>query len=112
MSIGSIQLPKPISTKNVGNTAIAILTTQGMVHGLVVVNQTAAEAFLQIYDTAQASVVVGTAVSWWVPIPASGGVVIPLSPAGFQHFNAVSIAACTTPDGNTAALCDVTMFVK
>jgi len=107
-----VQVPKPISKKNVGSTAVAVKTTQCDVHGLVVVNQTAAEAFLQVYDLALGSVVVGTAVDYFIPIPASGGVVIPLTKVGFQHFNAVSIACCTAPDNNVAALCDVTMFIK
>lgn len=105
-------LPKPIS--NAGVTAkTTVKATQCMVHGLVVVNQTAAEAFLQVFDALLANVTLGVTVpDYFVPIPASGGVVIPLSNAGFQHFIGVVIGCTTGASNGVGAACDVTMFIK
>lgn len=108
-----VPIPKPISKAIVGATKVVVTASQCLVHGLVVVNQTAAEAFLQVFDKLTADVTVGTTVpDYFIPVPASGGVVIPLSKVGFAHLTGVVIACCTSPTNNTGANCDVVVFVK
>jgi hypothetical protein len=108
-----IPIPKPISKAAVAATKVTVTASQCLLHGLVVVNQTAAEAFLQIFDALAANVTVGTTVpDYVIPIPASGGVVIPLSSVGFEHLIGIVIAGCTSPTNNVGAACDVTLFVK
>lgn len=108
-----IPILKPVFNAAVAATKVVVNSRECLIHGLVVVNQTAAEAFLQVFDALTANVTVGTtAPDWVIPIPASGGVVIPLSSVGFQHLKGVIIAGCTSPTNNVGAALDVTLFVK
>jgi len=108
-----VSIPKPISKASVAATKVTVSASQCQLHGLVVVNQTAAEAFLQIFDKAAGDVTVGTTVpDYFVPIPASGGVVLPLALFGFQHLIGIVIACTTSPTNNVGAACDITLFVK
>lgn len=82
-------------------------------HGWTIVNQTGAEAFVQVFDKLLADVNLGTTVpDYVIPIPASSGAVEPFSPAGFEHTIGIVIACTTTPGGAAAAACDVLMYVR
>jgi len=106
-------IPKPLFSAGVAATKTAIKATPCQVHGWHIVNQTAAEAFVQVFDKAAADVTVGTTVADYViPLPASGGAVLPLNHVGLLHSIGLVIACTTTATGLTGAACDVLMFVR
>jgi len=98
----------PVSLGTVGATAVDVKARPFEVDAFIIVNQTAAEAFVQVFNNKHADAVVGTP-DWFIPLPASGGVAIAL-PKSVRHSIACSVACCTTPTGNTPANCDVTFF--
>ena len=106
-------IKKPLNAAAVAGTAVDIKTTPCQLQGWQIVNQTAAEAFVQVFDKKAANVVVGTtAPDYWIPLPASGGAVLPLNKVGIQHDVALSVACTTTPTGAGASAADVLMFVR
>ena len=116
---------KPFSAQV--TTAVAV-KVQGneqplTVDGWVILNTTAAIAYIQVFDATAANVNLGTTTADYViPLAANGSSAVMLgsgSPnvaavAGsgrISHANACTIAATTTRTGNTTAACDVLMFV-
>jgi|SRR6185369_2438884 len=106
-------IPKPIFKAAVAATKTPVKATPCQLHGWQIVNQTAAEAFVQVFDKADADISVGTTVpDYVIPLPASGGAVLPLNKVGFRHDIGLEIACTTTPTGSSGAACDVLMFVR
>jgi hypothetical protein len=106
-------ITKPIFKAAVAGVAVAVKATPCQLHGWQIVNQTGAEAFVQVFDALQASVTVGTTVpDYVIPLPASGGAVVPLGKVGLRHDVGLTIACTTSPSNNVGAACDVLMFVR
>ena len=105
-------LKKPFSA-SVGATATQVLGGHGQLYGYHIVNNTAALAYVQVFDLPAASVTVGTTVpDYVIPLPANGQAVMPMSRTGIDHANGLTVA-CTTARGNAvAATCDVVMWVS
>lgn len=92
----------PFRDPAVMNTAVAVKASAGALGSYHIQNPGSANAYLQLYDLAAGSVVVGTTTpvqTWWVPAGGAldGELVRPLSFAA-----AITIAATTTPTGGTA----------
>ena len=81
---------------------------------IVAANTTAAEAFIQVFWLAAASVTLGTTVADAViPVPGSGGVVISFMDQGWKTMGtAWCMAGTTTATGSTEALIDVSVWRK
>lgn len=83
------------------------------IHCIVVMNTTAAAAYLQMFNRSAASVTLGTtAPDHVIPVLASGGAVISFGegwrfPGGGVLNTALSIAGTTTRTGSTGAAIDV-----
>lgn len=105
---------KPIFSAAVGATKVAVKATPCQVHGWLIVNPQAVEVFLQVFDALAANVTVGTTVADYViPLPASGGAVLPLNHVGIRHDVGLTVACTTTPTGSGAVTgADVLMFVR
>jgi hypothetical protein len=86
------------------NTPVAVKASAGNVYGLDFVNPGSSAAYVQIFDVAAASVTLGTTVpklSKW--IPAFGGWEEKFAGETKISFGtAITVAATTTPTGNTA----------
>lgn len=83
-------------------TAVAVKASAGRNYGWYVYNPNSADAWLQVYDVAQAGVTVGTTtpnVSYW--IPGLGGVDLMKTPP-VEYDTAITCAATTTFGGSTA----------
>lgn len=101
---------QPISVGSVNATKQAISAKPYEIHGWQIVNQTGAEAFVQVFNKAVGDVTVGTTVpDWFLPLPASGGAAVGL-PKGIPMSVALTIACTTTKGGNADAACDVTFL--
>lgn len=106
-------ISKPIFSAGVAAVKTAIKATPCQVHGWQIVNQTAAEAFVQVFDKAAGDVNVGTtAPDYVIPLPASGGAVVPLGQVGLRHDIGFVIACTTSASNNVGAACDVLFFVR
>ena len=104
--------PLPISKPTVAATKTVISEQPCEVDGWQIVNQTAAEAFVQVFDKKSGDVTVGqTTPDWWLPLPISGGAAVGL-PKSIQHSSGLVIACTTTWNGSSGANCDVTFFVR
>lgn len=107
------EINKPIFKAAVVGAKTAVKATPCQVHGWQIVNQTAAEAFVQVFDKAVGDVTVGTTVpDYVIPLPASGGAVLPADTIGFRHDIGLVIACTTSPTNSTDAACDVLLFVR
>ncbi len=98
----------PYFNSAVTNTAVAVTAYPTRVFYVHCVNNTLTDVFLQVYDRAAADVVVGTTVptqSWIIPGGSGAsnrGAFEEALSWPLQFFTALSIAATTTPTGNTA----------
>jgi hypothetical protein len=85
-------------------TAVAIKASAGTLYSLVITNTHSATQYVQVWDTAAASVTVGTtAPKLTVAIPTAATLVVPLGAIGLTFGTAISIAATTTATGATGA---------
>lgn len=75
----------------------------------VLLNTTAAVAYLQIFNIAAGSVTLGTTVPWLsIGLPASAAMVLPLPEGGIlAKGSGLSVAGTTTRTGSTGAAIDV-----
>jgi hypothetical protein len=106
-------IPKPLFSGGVAAAKTAVKATPCQIHGWHIVNQNAAEAFIQVFDKAAGDVTVGTtAPDYVIPLPASGGAVLPLNKVGFRHDVGLVVACTTTATGAGAGAADVLMFVR
>jgi hypothetical protein len=85
-------------------TVVAVKTSGGQLSTLVCNNPNSAVIYVQVFDAANGSVILGaTAPKFAVPIPPNslnGG--FALGTVGAQFATAISLAATTTPTGSTA----------
>lgn len=85
------------------NSATAVKATGGQVAKVYCYNPNASVAYIQIYNVAAASVIVGTtppAQSYGIPPTNAAGFVLPLG--GDYYSSAISAAATTTATGGSA----------
>lgn len=106
-------LPLPFSA-SVNATKQQVKATAGLVYGWQILNNTAAIAYVQVFNLASASVTVGTTVpDYVIPLPGNSttgaGATINI-PIGITHSVGITIACTTTRGGNTGATCDVVML--
>lgn len=97
----------------VGSTVATVSQTPSIIGNIVLLNTTAAVAYLQIFWLAAGSVTLGTTVpNVVIPLPASGGIALDYGDQGWltRGTGAWSIAGTTTRTGNTQALIDVTIW--
>lgn len=109
------QIPKPIFSAAVAGTKTTIKATPCSLHGCIVLNGTAAIAYVQVFDAKAADVNVGTTVPDYVfPVPPNTAppLVLPVGKDAFRHDIGLVIACTTSPTNNTGAACDVLMFVR
>ncbi len=109
---GGVGLPFSASV----TTVQAVKTSAGNVYGWSVLNNTAAIAYVQVFNKGTGSITLGsTAPDWVIPVPANGttgagnNFMIPL---GVSHSTAISVACTTTRTGSTTAACDVLLFYE
>jgi hypothetical protein len=102
------------SNTDLGTTIVAVKASAGTLGGWFVYNPNAAVAYVQIFDVASGSVMLGTTrPNLSIGIPAGGAANLEIV-NGVKFSTAISIAAATTPSGasaNSTAL-PVTLFYK
>ena len=109
-TIGSvIKVPSATSTAltlnrqtALSNTAVAIKTSSGRLHGIHFYNSGTSDAFVQFYDVAQGSVTVGTTTPNWTWAVPAGGVIDSAFPDPFPAATAITMAATSTVTGGSA----------
>jgi hypothetical protein len=88
----------------VAGTVLVGSTVQTTIGLIEIANTTAAIAYVQFFWLAAASVTLGTTVpNFVIPVPASGGVVLPFDGSWLTGGTAWSYASTTTATGNSAA---------
>src|SRR5436309_16114849 len=91
---GLMYLSFPFSA-SVAATVTAIKNGPGQVFGWQIVNNSGAIAYAQVFNKKASDVTVGAAIpDYVVPLPASGGAVLPVSRRGINPSSGVSVA-CT-----------------
>jgi len=105
---------KHLKSLQVGSTVTDIDATNAHdIANAVLVNTTAAIAYLQVFWLAAASVTLGTtAPDVVIPLPASGGVSIPFEGEGWHTASKFSVAGTTGRTNNVQALVDVVLWEK
>lgn len=97
----------------VGSTVVQVSAVPSLIGNIVLLNTTAAKAYLQIFWLASGSVTLGTtAPAVVIPLPANGGIALNYGDMGWltRGTGPWSIAGTTTRTGNTEALIDVTVW--
>ena len=80
------------------------------IHTLIILNTTAATAYIQMFATSSTHVSLGNTVADKViPLPASSGIAVNVGDGWFLGGNGLSLGATTTRTGSTTAACDVFM---
>ena len=89
---------------------ILLKATQGILDGWAIINQTAAVAYVQVFDVAAlASVTIGTtAADAVIPLAANG--VYHISSVGMPFLNGIAVFSTTTATGGTGAAVAGTFF--
>ena len=83
----------------------------GVLHGVQVVNASAAAAFVQIFDALAANVVLGTTTpDKEIEVAAGATVYLPLPAGGVTFGNAISAAATTAEKGSIGSAAGVEVF--
>lgn len=84
------------------NAAVVVKGSAGTVGGYMIYNPAAAVTYVQVFNVAAASVVLGTTPpAYVIPVPAGAAVNMSIT-SGIGHATAISCAATTTPTGSTA----------
>ena len=100
-------MSRPVLVLAVSSTAILVKTGPCKVKAIQFHNDAATDAYLQMFDAAQAAdVTVGTTVPQWAPgahATAGGDDVVDLTGLELFFANGLVVASCTTPDGNTGS---------
>jgi len=90
----------PYFDSNADNSAQAMKAGAGKLYKLHVINSNAADAYVQLFDVASGSVVVGTTTpNYVVFVPAEGAVIEDFNPVGMAFSTAITYAATTTATG-------------
>lgn len=86
----------------------------GRIWGYQVMNNTAALAYLQVFDKAVADVTLGTTVpDWVIPLAANSLILVPpIAQPIARHQTAITVAGTTTRGGLTTAAIDVLLWVS
>jgi hypothetical protein len=92
-------------------TVVLVKAGQCKITGYHLLNNTAAVAFLQVFDAAAAAdVTLGTTVAVLsLGLPASGGAVSALGEMGYQFTKGIVVAGTTTATGSSTASISVNM---
>jgi len=91
-----------IATGSITNTATAVKASAGQVYGWYFYNPNASVAYVQFFNTAAASVTLGTTTPVYsLGIPATSGANV-MMPCGIAHSTAIAIGVTTTRAGSTA----------
>jgi hypothetical protein len=93
----------PVLANNLSTTVKAIKNTAGLLTMVQCYNANASQIYIQVFNLASGSVVLGTTVpALSIPIAptATGGYALPMP--GVYFSTAMSVAATTTATGNTA----------
>ena len=98
----------PTLKRNLG-TVVAVKAGAGNLAGLQIINtQATLAAYVQVFDAATGSVVLGTTVPVLeILVPAASSVSATLPPEGVNFATAISIASTTAEFGNTASAAGV-----
>ena len=101
------------ATGSIGNTATAISGSAAQVYGWYIYNPNADAVYVQFFNTAAASVTVGSTAPYYsigIPGTAAANVFGP----GIDHSTAISIAITTTRSGSTSptSTVDYNIFYK
>ncbi|CAM6005674.1 unnamed protein product [Sphagnum balticum] len=83
-------------------TPVAIKSSAGTLYGVSMFNTGSATTYVQFFDVASGSVTLGTTVPKYVIPIYAGGAWEEKFAAGMSFANAITVAATTTPTGNTA----------
>jgi hypothetical protein len=109
MGLGTYQGLVPYSDDNVAAVVKQIKLGPGLIFGLKIVNTTAVAAYLQMFDKAATSVILGTTAPYlWFRLSANETIMIGLNEPITFGGAGISIAGTTTPTGNSAAILSVT----
>jgi hypothetical protein len=90
-----------VASNAIKATATAVKGSAGQVYGWFVYNNNSAQSYLQFYNTTTGSTTVGTNVIFSIGIPANAGANVSF-PIGIAFSTAITVAAATTFNGNTA----------
>jgi hypothetical protein len=102
-------------------TAVAVKAGAGTFYGGYVMNTTASPLYLQLFNTAQGSVTVGTTtpvMQFFVPTAGDtngSGFALPVPPCGVEFTTAITAACSTNSEGNSAPganACQVNFFYE
>ena len=102
-------------------TAVAVKASAGTFYGGYVMNTTANPLYLQLFNTAQGSVTVGTTtpvMQFFVPTAGDtngSGFALPVPPCGVEFTTAITAACSTDSEGNGApgtSACQVNFFYE
>lgn len=98
----------------IGGTVVVGDINPTYIDSMVLVNTTAALAYVQIFWVAAASVTLNSTVpDVVIPLPPSGGAVLHFGDGGWKTLGtAWSLACTTTRTGSSAALVDVTIWKR
>lgn len=103
---GGLGLPFSASV----TTKVQVKGSAGQVYGWQILNNTAAIAYIQVFNALAASVTLGsTTPDYVLPLPPSSGATLALD-LGIAHGTGITVAATTTRGGSTTAACDVVMW--
>lgn len=90
----------------------ALKASAGTLYGLYAINSSGADAYVQLFDVASASVTLGTTVpDLELYVPTTGlAASLPLPPTGAAFATAITIGSTTTEGGATASAAGVKVF--
>ncbi len=98
---------------NLAGTATSIKTTAGTLFGLQIINNAGASAYLQLFDTATASVTGGTSTpDFEVLIGSAAFLNVPLPAVGIAFTTAISAISTTTEGGATGSSSGVVVYAQ
>lgn len=99
--------------RNLAATVQAVKAAAGVVTGVEVVNNQAAATFIQLFDKAAGSVVLGTDTpDLEYQVPANGSINIEIGDDNGTQFNtAISVAATTLEGGSVGSAAGVQAFI-
>lgn len=96
----------------VAGTVVEVKAAPALLHGLKLLNAAGVQAYLQVFDSPAASVVLGTtAPKFAVRLGVGESLVMPLD-VPIQFLAGLSLAGTTTPTGNTGASISVTGWLE
>ena len=102
-----------VKLRDVAATVVAIKASSGVLFGLQIVNNSAATAFIQIFDLATGGVTLGTTTpDMQVQVAANSTLVVPLPDRGINFATAISVASTTLEKGSVASAAGVQVYAQ